>query len=111
VRATVNLRCRGLSTQICRGNVTLTTFEKLSPDGKAITNLATAPSGKGKLVTIAAGAWSVITGRTLTLAIGLSATGETLLTKFGKIPSTVTITPSYNGYTLAAITRRITWRR
>jgi hypothetical protein len=43
--------------------------------------------------------------------IGLNATGKTLLTKFGKIPSTLTITPTYNGYTLGALTRTINLKR
>ncbi|MBV9805823.1 MAG: hypothetical protein JO286_01510 [Solirubrobacterales bacterium] len=106
--ATVNLYCQGLNTQICNGTVTLTTFEKLGPDGKTITKLFSAPSSKGRLVTIAAGAWSVSTGKTLILGVGLNATGKTLLRKFGKIPSTLTITPTYNGYALSAITRTIT---
>jgi hypothetical protein len=96
---------------MCRGTVTLTTFEKLSPDGQTITKLFSAPSGKRKLVTIAAGAWSVRTGKTLTLVIGLNAAGRTLMTKFGKIPSTLTITPIYNGYALAAIARTINLKR
>ena len=109
-RATVNVRCHGLNTQICTGTVRLTTFEKLSPDGKTITALFAAPSSKGKLVTIAAGAWSVRTGKTLTLRIGLNATGKTVLRTFGKIPSTLTITSADNGFTLAAITRTITFK-
>ena len=48
VRATVKLGCLGLGTQICRGTVTLTTFEKLSPDGQTIAKLFSAPSGKRK---------------------------------------------------------------
>jgi hypothetical protein len=111
VRATVSLGCLGLNTQVCRGTVTLTTFEKLSPDGKTIAKLFSAPFGKRKLVTIAAGAWIVRTGKTLTPVIGLNATGKDLLNKFGKIPSTLTITPTYNGYALAAITRTITLKR
>jgi hypothetical protein len=111
VRVTVNLGCLGLNTQICRGTVMLTTFEKLSPDGNTITKLFSAPSGKRKLVTIAAGTWSVRTGKTLTIVIGLDATGKTLLRQFGKIPSTLTITPTYNGYTLAAIARTINLKR
>ena len=109
--ATFEVRCQGLNTQTCRGTVTLSTFEKLGPDGKTITALFSARSSKGKLVTIAAGAWSVRTGKTLTLRIGLNATGKTLLRTFGKIPSTLTITPTYNRYTLAAITRTITFKR
>jgi hypothetical protein len=109
--ATVKVRCQGLNTQICRGTVTLTTFERLGPEGKPIIELVSAPSSKGELVTIAAGAWNVRTGKTLTLQVGLNATGETLLRKFGKIPSTLTITPTYNGYTLAAITRTVTFKR
>jgi alpha galactosidase A-like protein/alpha galactosidase C-like protein/glucodextranase-like protein len=111
VRASVNLDCLGLRTQMCRGTVTLTTFEKVSPDGQTITKLFSAPSGERKLVTIAAGAWSVRTGKTLTLVIGLNAAGRTLMTKFGKIPSTLTITPIYNGYALAAIARTINLKR
>jgi hypothetical protein len=107
VRASVNLGCLGLSTEMCGGTVTLTTFEKLSPDGNTITRLFSAPSGKRIPVTIAAGAWSVTTGKTLTIMIRLNATGKTLLRTFGKIPATLTITPTYNGYTLAAIARTI----
>ena len=59
--ATFEVRCQGLNTQTCRGTVTLSTFEKLGPDGKTITALFSARSSKGKLVTIAAGAWSVRT--------------------------------------------------
>jgi hypothetical protein len=110
-RATVNLGCLGPSTQICRGTVTVATFEKLSPDGKTSTKLFSAPSRTRKLVTIAAGAWIVRTGKALTVVIGLNAAGKGLLAKFGKIPSTLTITPTYNGYTLGAITRPITCKR
>jgi hypothetical protein len=108
---TVNLRCRGLNTQVCRGAVTLTTFEKLSAKGKTITGLASAPSGKGKLVTIAAGGWSIKAGKTLALVIGLNATGKSLLSKFVKIPATLKVTPTYNGYTLTATATRITLKR
>jgi len=62
-------------------------------------------------VTIAAGAWSLRAGKTRTLQISLNSTGKMLLSKFGKIPSTLTITPTYNGYTLAAIIRAIALRR
>jgi Alpha galactosidase A/Alpha galactosidase C-terminal beta sandwich domain/Glucodextranase, domain B len=111
VRATIKLGCLGLGAQICRGTVTLTTFEKLDPDGKTVTRLFSAPSAKRTPVTIAAGAWTVRAGKTLSIAIGLSAIGKTLLTQFGKIPSTLTITPTYNRYALAAITRTITFKR
>jgi Alpha galactosidase A/Alpha galactosidase C-terminal beta sandwich domain/Glucodextranase, domain B len=111
VRATLDLGCLGLKTQVCRGTVTLTTFEKLSPDGKTITKLFSAPSGKRQPVTIAAGAWIVRTGKTLAIVIRLNATGKTLLTQLGKIPSTLTITPTYGGYTLGPITRTITFQR
>lgn len=62
-------------------------------------------------MTIAAGGWSVRTGKTATLRVGLNATGKSLLRKFGKVPSTLTITPTYNGYTLAATARTITFKR
>ncbi len=110
VRATVKLGCLGLRTQICRGTVTLTTFEKLSPDGTTITKLFSAPAGKREPVTIATGAWIVRTGKTLSIVIGLNASGKALLTRFGKIPSTLTITPTYNRYALAAITRTIIFK-
>jgi hypothetical protein len=111
LRLTVNLGCLGLRDQICSGTVTLTTFERLSPDGKTITKLFSATSGTRQAVTIVAGAWSIRTGKTLTIVARLNAVGETLLTNFGKIPATLTITPKYNGYTLGAITRTITFKR
>jgi hypothetical protein len=111
VRVTVNVGCLGLHTQICSGTVALTTFEKLGPDGQTITRLFSAPSGNRKAVTIAAGAWSARAGKTLTVVIGLNPVGRMLLTKFGKIPSTLTITPIYNGYTLAAIARPVDVKR
>jgi len=43
--------------------------------------------------------------------IELNATGKSLLTKFGKIPSALAITPTYSGYTLAPITRTIIFQR
>jgi hypothetical protein len=110
-RATVKFRCQGLSTQICRGTVTLTTFEKPRLNGTTIAELLSSPSSKDKLVTIAAGAWSVRTGKTLTLRVGLNTTGSTLLRKFGKIPCALTIAPTYTGYALAAITRTIQFER
>jgi hypothetical protein len=109
-RATVSLGCFGLSTQVCRGTVSLVTFVQLGPDGQTITKLFSAPAGNRRPLTIAAGAWSVRTGKTLTLTIGLGAVGKTLLTKFGKVPSSLTITPIYNGYTLAAIARTIDFK-
>ncbi|MBV9417708.1 MAG: hypothetical protein JO363_22170 [Solirubrobacterales bacterium] len=111
VRTTVTVGCDGLRTQICRGTITLTTFEKFSPDGKTIIKLASAPSGTGNLVTIAASAWSIRAGKMRTLHISLNSTGKMLLPKFGKIPSTLTITSTYNGYTLAAIIRATVFKR
>jgi hypothetical protein len=108
---TVDLGCLGLKPQTCTGSVTLTTFEKLSPDGQTITKLFSAPSGTRKLVTIAAGAWIVRTGKTLTITIRLNATGKTLLREFRKIPSTLTVTPTYGGYTLDPIARTIRLKR
>jgi hypothetical protein len=58
-----------------------------------------------------AAAWRARTDKTLTLVMRLNATGKALLRKFGRIPSTLTISPTYNGYTLAAITRTITFIR
>ena len=110
-RVTIILGCLGLNTQICSGTVTLTTFEKLGPDGKTITKLFSAPSGKRIPVTMAAGAFIVRTGKSLTIVVGLNVTGKALLTTFGRIPSTLTITPTYNGYTLAPITTTINLKR
>ena len=106
-----SLRCRGLAGQLCTGALKINTFEKLSVDGRKITGLAYGPSGKGKLVTIAGAGWSVKAGKAIKLSIGLNATGKTLLSKFGRIPGTLAITPTYNGYTLASSTVRIAFKR
>ena len=106
-----SLRCRGLASQLCTGALKINTFEKLSVDGRKITGLAYGPSGKGKLVTIAGAGWSVKAGKAIKLSIGLNATGNTLLSKFGRIPGTLAITPTYNGYTLGSSTARIAFKR
>ncbi len=106
-----SLRCRGLASQLCRGALKINTFEKLSVDGRNITGLAYGPSGKGKLVTIAGAGWSVKAGKAIKLSIGLNVTGKTLLSKFGRIPRTLAITPTYNRYTLGSSTARIAFKR
>ena len=106
-----SLRCRGLASQLCTGALQINTFEKLSVDGRKITGLAYGPSGKGKLVTIAGADWSVKAGKAIKLSIGLNATGKTLLSRYGRIPGTLAITPTYNGYTLGGSTARIAFKR
>ena len=59
----------------------------------------------------ASGDWSIRTRKTLILVIGLNATCETLFAKFGKVPATLNIAPTYSGYTLAALTAKITFKR
>ncbi len=107
-----DLRCKGPSGQVCRGSAKTTTFEKLGADGRTITGLSYSPSGRGKLVTLAVLGWSLRAGNTkLTVAVEINARGRSLLSKFGKIPATLTITPTYNGYTLTPITAKITFKR
>jgi N-acetylneuraminic acid mutarotase len=106
------LRCRGLSGQLCTGSAEVTTFEKVSADGRTVTGLSYQPSGAGKLVTLDVVGWGVRTGNTnLTATLQLNDAGKRLLSKFGKVPATLTITPTYNGYTLTPITARVTFRR
>ena len=62
-------------------------------------------------MTIAGSGWSVKAGKAIKLSIGLNATGKTLLSKFGRIPGTLAITPTYNGYTLGSSTARIAFKR
>ena len=107
----VRLRCLGLATQICRGDATITTFERLSADGRTITGVAYSPSGRDKSATIAAKSWSARAGKTIKLIIRLNATGRTLLSKLGRIPSTLTITYRFNRYTLTGGTAKITFKR
>jgi hypothetical protein len=108
---TFSLRCKGLSTQFCRGAVQITTFEKLSADGHKITGLAYGPSGKGNQVTIANTGCDVRTGNTIKLIVNLNATGKSLLSKFGRIPTTMNITPTHNGYALAALMAKVIFKR
>jgi hypothetical protein len=105
------LRCRGHSGQGCKGSARIATYEKLAADGKPVTGLSSAPAGKGKLVTIANISWSVRAGITGTIIVQINTTGQNLLKRFGKVPGTLTITPTYNGYTLPALTATITFKR
>jgi hypothetical protein len=109
--AILSLRCRGLAKQLCKGTAMISTFAKLNADGGTITALAYAPSGKGKPVTIATASYAVKAGKTINLIVKLNVTGKTLLSRFGRIPATLKLTPTYNGYTLAATTSKITFNR
>lgn len=108
---TVSLHCKDPANQACRGTAKLTTFEKLTPDGGKITGLASGTGGNGKAVTIGRKNYTIKAGRTAKLAIKVNQTGKNLLAKFGRIPATLTITPTHNGYTLTPITRKITLKR
>ena len=41
----------------------------------------------------------------------LGGTGTSPLSKFGRIPATLTITRTYNGYSLAATPAKVTFKR
>jgi len=110
-RITFSLRCRALGSQVCRGRTRTTTFEKLGADGKSITGLAYAPSGRGKVVALADVAWSVRAGDKLQVTIQLNRAARILLAKFERIPATLKIIPAFNGYTLPAIRGKVRLKR
>jgi hypothetical protein len=106
------LRCRAPSGQTCRGAAKVMTFEKLGADGHTITGLSYRPWGNGKLVTLGIFSWSLrASNTTLTVAVEINATGKTLISKFGKVPATLTLAPTYSGYTLTPITANINFKR
>jgi 6-phosphogluconolactonase (cycloisomerase 2 family) len=107
----VSLRCKDPANQACTGAAKLTTVEKLTPDGKKVTGLAAGTGGTGKTVTIGSTNYTVKAGKTAKVTIKLNQTGRNLLSTFGQIPATLTITPTHNGYTLTPITRKITLKR
>jgi hypothetical protein len=107
----VSLHCKDPANQVCRGTAKLTTFERLTPDGSKVTGLAARAGGNGKTVTIGRTNYTVKAGKTVKVAIKLNQTGKKLFSTFGRIPATLTITPTHNGYTLTPITRNITLRR
>jgi len=105
-------RCRGLSPQFCKGTAKITAYETLAADGKTITGLSASRSSNGKLVTLANITWGLKAGNnSVVIVIGINTTGKHLLTKFAKIPATLQITPTYNGYTLTPISKKITFKR
>lgn len=112
-RATVTfkLRCNGLSNQLCRGAGKITTFENLGADGKTITGLAYGPFGKGRTVRLATVSYAVKAGRTIQMSIEINRIGKNLVTRFRRVPATLKLMPSYNGYTLTAATAKITCKR
>jgi hypothetical protein len=105
------LRCEGQSGQVCQGSAKITTYERLAVDGKTITGLSSGPSGNGGLVTLANIGWRVRTGAAITVIAQINAAGQNLVKKFGKVPATLTITPTYNGYTLNPISAKTTFKR
>ncbi|MFL5865437.1 MAG: glycoside hydrolase family 76 protein [Solirubrobacteraceae bacterium] len=105
-------RCRGLSTQVCKATATITAYEKLAADGKTITGLSASRLGTGKLVTLANVTWGLKVGNdSVVIVIGINTAGKNLLSKFAKVPATLQITPTYNGYTLTPISKEITFNR
>lgn len=105
-------RCRGLSPQFCKGTAKITAYEKLAADGKTITGLSASRSSNGKLVTLANVTWGLKAGNnSVVIVIAINTTGKRLLSKFAKIPATLQITPTYNGYTLTPISKKITFKR
>jgi hypothetical protein len=104
-----DLRCKGQSGQVCKGGAKITTYEKLAADSNSVTGLSASPSGKGKLVTLANISWSVRAGRAITVIVQVNPTAHNLLKKFGKVPATLTIAPTYNGYIVTALTAKITF--
>ena len=105
-------RCRGLSLQFCEGTAKITTYETFAADGKTITGLSGSPSGNRKLVMLANVTWGLkADNNTTVIVIGINATGKHLLSTLGKIPATLQVTPTYNGYTLTPISKKITLKR
>ena len=62
-------------------------------------------------MTLATLGWSIRTGGATTVIVQINATGQNLLKKFGKVPAALTITPTYNDYTLIPITAKTTFKR
>jgi hypothetical protein len=110
-KLTFNLRCQGLATQICKGAAQIATYAKLAADGNTIIGLSYGLAGNGKPVTLATAGYSVKAGNKLQMTIEINRTGKSLLTKFGRIPATLKLTPTYNGYTLTAIAEKIVFKR
>jgi hypothetical protein len=110
-KLTFRLACRGIAGQRCAGTANLTTFEKLSADGRTITGLAYGRSGHGKLEMIATARYSAKAGSTIKVKIKLNATGKRLLAKFGRIPATLKVTLTYHANTTTAATANISFKR
>jgi len=96
--------------RVCRGAARITTYAKLAADGQTVTGPAPSRSGNGKLVTLVDRRLPLKAGNKLQMTIEINRTGKALLAKFGRIPATLTLTPTY-GYTLTAITKKITFKR
>ena len=108
---TFTLRCHALALQVCTGRAQIITFAKRGADGKTITGLAGKPASKGTPVVLANVGWSVKPNNTAQVAIAINRTGRTLLSRFGRIPAVLTLTPTYGGYALTAISKEITFKR
>jgi DNA-binding beta-propeller fold protein YncE len=107
---TIRLGCGGTPSQRCAGFIEVTTFEKLGGDGRTITELSRAPSGPGKVLTIARAPYSLPARGTSQRTITLTPTGKTLLARFGRIPAGLTIIRTENGYSITGSRADTTFR-
>jgi hypothetical protein len=94
--ASVVIACNGAAPQTCSGTYTMTSHETVV--GKSVTAVAaskhktTKPKPMKKQVAVGSGSYNLAAGATETLNVSLNKTGQKLLTKFYKLPVTVTLT-------------------
>jgi hypothetical protein len=93
--ASLSLACQAPAGQTCSGAATLTTTEKIQlPGNKVLTLSAHNPHKRirSRIVVVGAARFTVAAGQTKTVSVSLNSTGKKLLSKFGRLPVTLTVT-------------------
>jgi hypothetical protein len=85
-----SLACQGAAGTACSGRVQLSTLEKLL-GSKLLALSARRQKRHSKRVIVGQLTFALPAGQTKKLSVSLDATGKNLLTRFGKLPATLTI--------------------
>jgi hypothetical protein len=102
------LACHGAVGAACRINVSLATVETIA--GKRVIGVSAKHKGRTKVVVVGAGRSSLSVGRSRSFRLSLSGRGRSLLSRFGRLPVTVSIT-LVNASKSHAVTKVVTINR
>jgi hypothetical protein len=107
-RVRFKLRCVAPVGQSCRTTDTLTTTETLMRGRPIAVSAAHHPKRRKRAVVVGRKLVTIPAGSTKAIIIPLNAQGRRLLTRFHKLPVTLTVSLIRNGQTTVALKRKLT---